>query len=271
MMLGFRKKAKIITGDLTPCLNGEELLKQKAIDNYVTEIKQLLSCPLNVYESIYKIALVRLAEFCQALPYAQYADSGEYGFLERQLRLAIAALKLRRGKFFPKDANAETIAHDDGMWTYAIFSVAIMHGVYQIKNQVTVSLFNKNGESAGLWTPIAGSLYETGLLYKWHFGSIIDHVVEDKVTQGIILSKLAPISIFRWMHSNKEVFTTWFNAVINNRDEKNIINDLIDEAAEKAGITLISPTDPDASVDKNLADEVDKKLSNPFFNIKDIQ
>lgn len=264
-MFGFKKENTAVKDDLIPCQTGEELLKNEKIANYVSEIKQLSGCATDVFNGIYRKSLLRLAEYCQMLPYGQYAHPERFGFLERQLKLAISTLKLRRGKLFPKNAGAEKISHDEGMWTYAIFSVAIMHGLFNIKNQVTVYLKNKNGEQISNWEPLSGSLYEEGFYYQWHFGSLSD-IRDDRFAQGVILGKIAPLSVFKWLHSSKTVFEEWYNAIINNRERDNEIITLIDEAAEKAGIQLYFPT-PFDEESENIHEEVKEILSNDFFNV----
>lgn len=268
-MLGLRKKVNTINDKLTPCLSGEELLKNEKIAKYVSEIKLLVGCSSEVFNGIYKLSLSKLAEYCQELPFSQHYNPEKFGFLERQLKLAISALKLRRGRLFPKNAGAENIARDEGMWTYAIFCVAIMHGLYTISNQVIVYIKNKNDEVLGEWTPIAGSLYEPGLYYQWHFCTLSGNS-DDRMIQGALLSQIAPLTIFRWLHTNKSVFEVWFNAITNNREQNNEIIELIDEAAEKAGIKLYSPEYVDEK-NENIHEEVKIKLSNDFFDVEDIQ
>lgn len=92
---------------------------------YLRDIKNLVSCPSGIYESLYLMTSNRLAEYCQTMASEE--------LLHRQYQLAIATLKLRRGLFFPKNAGAETIAAEEAQWTYAIFSAALLKDFHQLK------------------------------------------------------------------------------------------------------------------------------------------
>src|SRR5437762_1636697 len=119
--------------NITQVSSGHELLQQANISNYVREINGLVSCPPTIYEKLYFSTMVKLAEFCQSMPYSETDFNWKYGFLERQLKLAVSALKLRRGILFPKNSGAEAIAAEEAEWTYAIFSASLMRDLYQLQ------------------------------------------------------------------------------------------------------------------------------------------
>src|SRR5205807_10243795 len=96
------------------------------LQSYLLELKTLVSCPQDIYQRIYLSATYRLAEFCQAMPVSEAESSKPYSLIERQLRLVLAVLKLRRGNLLPKNAGTETIAAEEAQWTYALFTAALL-------------------------------------------------------------------------------------------------------------------------------------------------
>ena len=79
-----------------------ELLQQPKFHHFGTEIRNLVSCPSNIFRHLYHGTLCRLAEYCQAMPFTADDFNTIHGFLLRQLKLATAMLKLRRGILFLK-------------------------------------------------------------------------------------------------------------------------------------------------------------------------
>ena len=121
-----------ITPEIIPSLSGRELLRKPEVMHLIHTIQTLISAPNKTYQKLYLSTLYNLAEFCQAMPYSENEFDCSYGFLIRQISLALAALKLRRGILFPKNAGAEAIAAEEAQWTYAIFAGSLVRNLYQL-------------------------------------------------------------------------------------------------------------------------------------------
>lgn len=84
--------------------------------HYVTEIKNLVSCPPKLYSQLYLTTLSNFIIHCPA------------ALINRRLQITIAVLKLRRGMLLPKNAATETIAAEEAQWSYALFSACLTKG-----------------------------------------------------------------------------------------------------------------------------------------------
>src|SRR6266513_2195322 len=113
---------KTLPAEIIPSLSGRELCRRPEFFYLINHIKNLVSCPNKIYKKLYSATLENIAEFCQSMPYSKNEFYWPHGFLTRQIKLAVTALKLRRGILFPKNAGAESIASEEAQWTYAIFS-----------------------------------------------------------------------------------------------------------------------------------------------------
>lgn len=87
------------------------------LQHYLSEIKSHVSCPDKIYSKLYLSTLSQFITHCPAED------------LKDRLRLAIIALKLRKGIFFPKNAVIEVIAAEEAQWTYALFSGSLLFGL----------------------------------------------------------------------------------------------------------------------------------------------
>jgi len=95
------------------------------MQQYMNEIKNLVSCPAKIYNLLY---VSTLNNFIQLCPLELKIS---------RLQLAIIALKIRLGMLFPKNAGAEIIAAEEPQWTYAIFSACLLKDFnHELINQI---------------------------------------------------------------------------------------------------------------------------------------
>jgi hypothetical protein len=234
--------------DLTVCLSGVELMHQPKIQPYFSEIRSLISCPDAIYREIYLPPLYRLAEYCQRMPYSQNQFNEPYGFLERQLKLTIATLKLRRGILLPKNEFAETIAEQEPRWVYALFIVSLLKNLHQLHHDREVTLHPTNGELLGMWSPLAGSLYKASPHYKMTFASDPSTFNTD-IVMAAMAGHIYPPSIVSWLSSNQALFNQWWSAILHQAEAQNDIDKIIQLAADKTGIILYGKSEQKPIVD----------------------
>lgn len=223
---------------LISCKSGDELFSVAPLKKYITEIKNLVSCPNDIFESLYLSVLYQLAEYCQMMPFSRKEFSNPYGLIERQLQLSIATLKLRRGLLLPKNAGAETISVDEAQWTYAIFLAALFRDIHSVQHDRAVYLHYENGEKSGRWNPLSGSLYEKNLYYRIEF--VEQKQVENTaIFMAVLAGRIIPAIVFRWLSGNIELSQYWWNSILHNQSQLSDISKLIEEAGNKLGINLL--------------------------------
>ena len=109
------------------------------ITNIRQELKSLISAPAPVYAALYETTLFRLMEFCQAMP-QNINQPTPYSLLTTTLETAVAALKVRRGVMLPRHSNSETIAEQEPLWTYAVFTASLWVQLPDLQADRTIEL-----------------------------------------------------------------------------------------------------------------------------------
>jgi hypothetical protein len=231
------KKTKTSMPEIIPLLSGKELLYKPEITYSIYSIKNLVSCPNKIYRRLYITALYHLAEFCQAMPYSEKEFNGNYGFLIRQLNLALAALKLRRGVFFPKNAGAEAIAAEEAQWTYAIFSGSLVKNLYQLQENREVGRYQLQGDLIGMWSPLVESLYRKSFYYSMRF-VLPKSLKKRDIFMAALSQHIFPSLAISWLSANTYLFNLWWDVVLHQAAADNDIETIIQLAAEKMEISL---------------------------------
>lgn len=216
---------------LLPSLAGKELYADKALSNYLDDIKSLVSCPADIYQELYLETLYRFAELCQAMPVNQ-DDQETHGLLRRQLMLAVATLKLRRGMLFPKSAGAEQISLEEPQWTYALFLAALLKDIHHLAVDRQVSLYYKNTETAGHWHILSGSLYTKNLFYHVTLKTVAQPIKTD-IVMATLIGRIVPASALRWIANNNNLFTLWWPVLLQASGKQNELLMVIQLAENK--------------------------------------
>jgi hypothetical protein len=240
-MFGLKKKSSQHLGSHVRCLTGVEIFQQESCKPYFSEIRNLVSCPDNIFREIYLAVLYKVAEFCQSMPFAENSFEDNFGFLTRQLQLTVAVLKLRRGKLLPKNAQTEDISAEEAQWTYAHFASAMLKDLYCLYTNRNVSLYQANGVDTGLWSPLGGSLYEKTVFYDMTFAKNESLITIDAV-MAALARHILPTIVLQWFSSNVKLFNQFWVCITHQALHDNLIESTILEAAYKVEIPLIKST-----------------------------
>ncbi len=230
-------KEKISRPDIIPLLPGKLLTCTGDIGCFMYDIKHLVSCSEKMYQTLYRATLWHVAEFCQAMPYSETEFNWDNGFLLRQLSLAVAALKLRRGFLFPKNAGAESIAAEEAQWTYAIFSGSLIKNLYQLEENRVVNCYQLQGDLVRTWSPTNGSLYKKYFYYNMRFDTKESFTKRD-VLMAAISQYIFPIEVIRWLSTNTDLFKLWWDVVLHQASLNNEVEAIIQLAGNKLGMQL---------------------------------
>ncbi len=237
-MFYFKKKPPAVVAEgLTACLPGSQIIGFLPLKPYFNEIRQLVSAPTDVYEQFYLSTLCGVAEFCQAMPFSQTHFTGDYGLLKRQLMLTIAALKLRRGKLLPKQGEIETIAAEEAAWTYALFSTSLLRDLHMAQHNRIVTLHQANGEAAGSWVPLSGSLYEKSRYYRLEWATNKE-VTDTAILMAVLAGRIIPPAVIRWLADKNTLYALWWETLLHEPKEGNVLQAIIAEAGEKSETLL---------------------------------
>lgn len=217
--------------ELHPCQPGHIIAKKDTIQPYFKQIKQLISAPQDIYEELYLATLHRFCELCQSMPFSIQEPLLPYSLITQQLELTIAALKLRRGKMLPPNADSETIAAQEPLWTYAIFTTCLFTQIERIQADRTIMLYKSEQEQLGVWHPLAGTLFEPDTYYTV-LAKSPEIMVQPNLFKATLIGKMIPSVALRWLTAAHSIFTVWQEA-LTEENPGNLLSTLSTKAAEK--------------------------------------
>lgn len=130
------------------------------MQQYINQIKTLVSCPPKIYSQLYLSTLSNFIIWCPV------------ELIRARLKLTIAALKIRRGILLPKNAGAETIAAEEPQWTFAIFSSCLLKGLED-------NVVNK------ILPEIVNTWFHRELFFQWR-ASLFESINKENIFDEII-------------------------------------------------------------------------------------
>ena len=139
-----------------PVLSARELLSARR--ECVNKIEELAGTTRTHFEQYYLSMLWRFAEWSQQLPasgrqHPAYAG----GALDYGLEAAAAALRIRQGHLLPPGAPPEDVVLKKSLWTYAVYTLALLHGAANPALEQAVTVFGED-HGAWAWNPWAGGI-----------------------------------------------------------------------------------------------------------------
>jgi hypothetical protein len=113
-------------------------------------VRALSACSAVQFEAVYAPLLSALADYVQRLPCARQP---EQTILHARLRAAERALARRRGAILPPDAGSERVAREADLWTYAVFSLALLRRLAREFAPWSIVLWSAHDRPLGRWQP----------------------------------------------------------------------------------------------------------------------
>ncbi|MCB0121085.1 MAG: TraI domain-containing protein [Caldilineaceae bacterium] len=157
------------------------------------------------FEAVYQPLIVRLAEWVQRLP---SQNRTQPTLLAERLNSAQRALSRRRGVFLPPHAEPERIAHEADVWTYAVFSIALLRALGPTLAHWQVTLYSP--QQHWRWLPWQVSLSASGAVY-YHVKRRIPAYAHD--TTPLLANRLVPPLAQNWLWDNPTVWAVWAKAL----------------------------------------------------------
>lgn len=217
---------------LYPCLSAQAIQQVPEIRPYINALPQLISAPREVYAQIYHSVLNCVMELCQALPW-NFEQPKPYGLLAHQFQIALNALKLRRGKMLPLNADSETSAEQEPLWTYAVFTLGLFHQLDVYFQRITVDLYQSETAYLGRWNRITGTLFEPVTFYSIASITSSHNPPDTKCPWAMMLGRLMPALGLRWLSSEPSVFSCWWDCLFDPKQTPNPLRDLITTALDQ--------------------------------------
>jgi len=100
------------------------------------------------FNAVYRPLLHAVAEYLQRLP---DPEQPAIPLLEARVRTAAEGLRRRRGRLLPPGASAERIAEEADLWTYAVFSLALLRRLGPAVTAWRITLWSAQDQPLGVW------------------------------------------------------------------------------------------------------------------------
>ena len=163
------------------------------------------------FAATYQPLLLAWAAYLQHLP--DPAGAG-VTLLETRLRQAEVVLARRRGVILPVGGDPEQAAREADLWTYAVFSLALLRQIGAALAPLAVALWSSRGQALGRWRP---DLQPRGLahvrraaaygVYPCPAGASRDWTL-------LVAGALLPDTARNWLWREPAVFHLWKQALV---------------------------------------------------------
>ncbi|MDZ7840998.1 MAG: MobH family relaxase [Gammaproteobacteria bacterium] len=200
-----------------PIVPVEQLLMQSERPALCRRIDRLLSVPRSHLETLYHLAIKSYARFVQQLPASEaHHHAGSGGMLDHGLEVVANALALRRGHLLPHGDEPERLARSQDLWTYAVFTAALLHDIGKPAVDQRVTLFDVRGRALGVWDPWQGPMDNTARSYRVTFVRERRRGLHERVAP-LLARFVVPAAGLSWLASERESVARNLGAVDNVR------------------------------------------------------
>lgn len=148
-----------------PLLSAEELIMSLQAESVVRSIKRLVAVPETHWAAIYDPVLTRFIEAAQLAPASMaHHHSGPGGLVVHTLEVLEIALRLRKPLVLPKNADPDTSARQEHIWTYALFIAVLLHDLGKLMTTTRLWL-----DCNKYWSPYLNCAEFKGRTYQVKF------------------------------------------------------------------------------------------------------
>ncbi len=203
-----RKSANVdyTSSTLFPILRADQIIPESEMMTYVKKIKKFVQLPDAYFDKYYQTLINNFVEHVQVLP-VQY---GEHlgGLLQDGLRHGYMALKL----LIDTETKPST-----PLYTYAVFSVALLADVYHIMGNQKAMISDAEGKFIAEWCPYHSSMIGKGDYYKLREFSRVPESLKH-AANPIIATNILPELGLSWLSSDTSIFDMWIAVLTGHED-----------------------------------------------------
>lgn len=215
---------------LLPLLRSKELLGLAGRPGLLRQIDRLLSMPRSHLESLFHATISSYARFVQQLPASEaHHHAGSGGMLDHGLEVVANALALRRGYLLPPGAEPERLARSQDLWTYAVFTAALLHDIGKVAVDQRLFLFDTRKRPLGIWDPWQGPMDRPIAWYRVEFVRGRTHGLHERVAP-LLARFIVPATGISWLTSDREVLAAWVATISGDREQAGVLGEIIGRA-----------------------------------------
>jgi hypothetical protein len=151
-------------------------------------------------------------------------------------------MKIRRGYLLPNGASSECISEQQEAWSFAVLSVALLHGIGKPFTDVILSLRDQEGRA--LHCSLVCDDLPAGASYRPEFC----REQQDQHHQSIpllIAGQIIPRSALQWLSQYPDVFNLWQLTLSGRHTEAGMLGEIITRADQYATPKPLSQNNKD--------------------------
>lgn len=189
-----------------PILSANQLVPNTDQKSYLLKLNEQLRLPTDHFDALYGELLTNFIEYMQILPshYGGNLGSMIYEGMHRA-HLAIQLLY---------DTSEQA---PDPLYTYAVFSMALLLDIKHVMSTQKVHIVNDFGEFESEWCPFTGSMIGRGDYFK--IREYTGHREAFLHSINVILAEdLLPDIGKTWLYSDTDIFDMWISVLTGHSD-----------------------------------------------------
>jgi len=216
-----------------PILTATDLLAPPHRQGFLRQLSSLVSVSDAHFQALYVTPIKHLAELVQQLPASEaHHHVGQGGLLDHSMEVAVTALQLRRGYLLPPGAPPEDQARLQDLWTYAVFTSALMHDIGKPVMDQHVELYDEQGRSSGVWDPWGRPMPDPGS-YRVRFARERRHKLHERVVPLLAPRIITPAGL-GWLAGDHAVFAAWIAALSGVIEDAGALGEILLQADQQS-------------------------------------
>lgn len=210
-----------------PILSPETLLAQPSRQALISQLRRMISLPPAKWTALYQTTLTRFAALVQELPASEvHHHAGRGGMLDHSLEVARNALKLRQGRVLPVGATPEQIQPMSELYSYGVFTGALLHDVGKIIADQVITVFSE-GKKGTIWSAWQGPMQ--GRYYQFRYNPERQYRIHERLPL-LVASQLIPPAGLNWLASDTQLWAAWVLALSGDLDRAGAVGEIISQA-----------------------------------------
>lgn len=206
-----------------PLLSSGELIQILDADNLMRSIRRLVAIQDAHWRALYQPALNRFLEACQLAPASMaHHHAGPGGLAAHTLESLEIALQLRKPLVLPRNADPETSARQEHVWTYALFVAVLLHDIGKLHTTIRLRL-----SSNQYWHPYLKLDQHKGEHYRVEFADAPYKLHQRIATTGL---HMIPKAGMAWLNQHPHILAHVCAYLYGDHYEAGIIGELAQKA-----------------------------------------
>ncbi len=141
-----------------PVLRSRDIVDLLGLGPKLKSIEKLTASGAEYFDHLYRPAIEQFIESAQLVPASTaHHHAGPGGLIIHTLDVIDTSLRIRKSYNLPLQAPAEVISAQEHIWTYAIFSGAMLHDAGKLISNTRLLL-----DTGRIWTPHDTPILDTG-------------------------------------------------------------------------------------------------------------